>query len=295
VEKIKKYAVQIVGIFGTLACIALFIHAPSFPTPDKLLVFLIFVFMVFRQALAMLKHLLPFVAVILAYESFRSVADKLNSHVDFLSAPHFDVFVFRNLPTVYLQDWLWQGHVQWYDFVFYGAYMLHFIIPIGFAIIIWKTREKEYWRVITTYIITAFASFLTFLVLPAAPPWMASDQHYIQHIVRISSDVWYAMGLHDFPSVYNQLSPNPVAAIPSLHAAWATLLVIFVYKLYGKRWALLALIYPFLIYIGTIYQGEHYAFDELAGILYALVAYFVTPYIMRSAKRQWMKLSSRTN
>jgi hypothetical protein len=287
VNKIKKYIEQAIGIFGVVLCIALFVHSPSFPTPDKLLIFLVFVFMIFRQALTMLKRLLPFVIVILAYESFRSVADKLNSHVDYLLAPRFDNFVFRNLPTKYLQDWLWHGHVQWYDFVFYGAYMLHFIIPIALAILVWKTREKQYWRVISTYVVTAFAAFITFILLPAAPPWMASDNHYIQHITRVSSDVWYAMGLHDFPSVYNQLSPNPVAAIPSLHAAWATLLVIFAYKLYGKKWAALSSIYPFLIYVGTVYQGEHYALDELTGIAYAFAAYFATPYLMH----QLMKIN----
>jgi hypothetical protein len=292
-KKIKNNLERIVGIIGVILCGLAYIHAPSFPTPDKLLIFLVFVFMIFNQALAMLKHLLPFVAVILAYESFRSVADKLNSHVDYLTAPRFDQFVFRNLPTTYLQNWLWHGHVRWYDFTFYGAYMLHFIIPIALAILVWKTREKYYWRLVSTYVVTAFAAFITFLVFPAAPPWMASDGHYIHYIVRISSDVWFAMGLHDFPSVYNQLSPNPVAAIPSLHAAWATLLVIFVYKLYGKRWALLAAIYPFLIYVGTVYEGEHYAFDELTGILYAVAAYFITPYLMIKIKKTWLELRAK--
>jgi hypothetical protein len=283
-DKVKRYGEQAIGAAGTVIFLALFIANPSFPTPDKLLIFLLFVFMMFNQALAMLKHLLPFVAVLLAYESFRGVADKLNSHVNYTLAPQVDRLLFGNLPTVYLQNWLWSGHVKWYDFAFYIAYMLHFIIPIGLAILVWKTREKQYWRVINTYSLCAFMAFFTFLLLPAAPPWMAAQAHVIQPITRISSDVWYALGLKDFPSVYNHISPNPVAAIPSLHSAWATLLVIFVYRLYGRRWTLLACIYPFLIYIGTIYQGEHYAFDVITGILYAIAAYFITPYLMKNIK-----------
>jgi membrane-associated phospholipid phosphatase len=284
---------QGVGVFGTLFWILSFVLSPSFPTPDKLLILLICVFMIFKQAIAMLKRILPFVLVLLAYESFRGIADKLNSHVNYLLAPDVDKFLFGNLPTVYLQNWLWHGHVQWYDFVFYLAYMLHFILPLGLAILVWKTREKHYWRLVSTYAFTAFAGFLTFLLLPAAPPWMAARDHYIQPIVRISSDVWFALGLKDFPSVYNHISPNPVAAIPSLHAAWATLLVIFVYILYGKRWATLACLYPFLIYIGTIYEGEHYAFDVIAGIFYALGAYFATPYLMRKSTVIWHKLKPK--
>jgi hypothetical protein len=195
-EIIKKYLEQAIGVVGTIFCLVVFIHEPSFPTPDKILIFLTFVFMCLNQAVAMLKHLLPFVAVILVYESFRSVANKLNSHVNYLFAPTIDKFMFGNLPTVYLQNWLWRGHVQWFDFVFYLAYMLHFIIPIALAILIWKTREKHYWQVV----------------------------------------------------------------------------------------ALLAGIYPFLIYFGTVYQGEHYAFDVLAGIAYAIAAYLATPYIIKSTK-----------
>lgn len=282
---IRKYLEPLIGIVGVVASLAIFIKTPSFPTPDKILIFLAFVFMIFRQLSAMLKHLLPFVAIILAYESFRSMADKLNSHIDYLTAAHFDKLVFGNLPTVTFQSWLWTGHVRWYDFIFYGAYMLHFIIPIALAVLVWKTRERYYWRVVTTYVVTAFAAFFTYLLIPAAPPWLASQSNYIQPIERISSDVWAAMGLHDFPSYYNQLSPNLVAAIPSLHAAWATLLVLFVFKLYGGRWAAVAGIYPFLIFLGTIYQGEHYAFDVILGIVYGCLAYILTPHLINKLKR----------
>ena len=277
----KQKIYQLIGALGAIASIAAFIKSPSFPTPDKLLIFMTFIFMTVKQALSMLRRFLPFVAVLLVYESFRGMADKFNNHIDFLTAPHFDQFVFKNLPTIYLQDWLWRGHTMWYDFVFYFAYLLHFILPITLAVIIWKLREKQYWQFVNTYLVVAFGAFVTFFLLPAAPPWMASDLHYIPHITRISSDVWAAMGLKNFPSVYNHISPNPVAAIPSLHSAWATLLVIFVYKNFGKRWALVSAIYPLLIYVGTIYEGEHYAFDVLAGILYGVAGYLLTPWLMR--------------
>jgi hypothetical protein len=292
-NKNKVMALRAIGVVGALTCLILFINQPSFPTPDKLIVFMTFIFMMFSQAIQMLKKLLPFVAVILTYESFRSVADKLNTHVDYSFAPHMDKLLFGGLPTVYLQELLWHGNVSWYDFVFYFAYLLHFVIPIGLAVVVWKTREKQYWRVVNTYLVTAFLAFLTFLMFPAAPPWLASENHYIEPIVRVSSDVWQAFGLGDFPSFYSRISPNPVAAVPSLHAAWATLLVIFVYKLYGRRWAVLAAVYPLLIYVGTVYQGEHYAFDEILGVVYAIAGYKVTPYIMRWASSRAIQIRTK--
>jgi len=279
-QKRKISPAKILGLIGIVASLIAYAYRPSFPTPDKLFVFLVFIFMTVGQAREMIKRFLPFVAIMLVYESFRSIADKLNTHVDYLLAPHFDRWLFGNLPTVYLQDWLWRGRVSWYDYALYIPYLMHFILPLGLAVLVWQTREHWYWRVVWTYLATAFGAFLTFFLLPAAPPWLASQNNYIPHIERISSDVWAGLGIRNFPSFYNHITPNEVAAVPSLHAAWAVLLVIFVYKIYGRWWALAASIYPLLIFVGTIYEGEHYAFDVLAGLAYAVAGYKITPYIM---------------
>ncbi len=264
---------QVLGIIGTIACAAIFISRPSFPTPDKLLVFLTFIFMCFGQATAMLKRMLPFMGILLAYEMFRGIVPHLNHRVDYAFMPHADKWLFGTLPTAKLQSWLWHGHVQWYDFAFYLFYMLHFILPFALAIIIWKKREPAYWRYVATYLVVSFAGFLTFLAFPAAPPWMATQQGVIPPIRRISSDVWSHLGIQNFPSFYNHISPNPVAAVPSLHAAYATIFALFAFTLFGKKWGLLSLVYPFMIYVGTIYEGEHYAFDEIVGALYGVVAF----------------------
>jgi len=250
---------------------------------------LILAFMIFGEAWQMFKRVFPFVAVMFVYESFRGIADQLNRHIHYLIAPRFDHAIFGNLPTIYLQDWWWRGRPQWYDYALYLPYLLHFVLPLVLALVVWKTRAKYYWQVVGTYLVVAFGAFLTYFLLPAAPPWLASQNHYIPPITRISSQVWEGLGLSDFPSAYNQITPNQVAAIPSLHAAWATLLLIFVYKLFGRRWALLAALYPFAIFVGTIYEGEHYAFDVILGIIYAVVGYLVTPPLMRAIVKHYKR------
>ncbi|MEK7095679.1 MAG: phosphatase PAP2 family protein [Patescibacteria group bacterium] len=283
--KYREKIGQAVGIAGALASTWLFVRNPSFPTPDKLVVFMIFTFMIFKQALVMLRLFGPFILILLAYESFRSVADQLNGHVNYTLAPGIDDALFGNLPTVYLQNWLWDGHVRWYDLAFYLPYMLHFVLPIGLGVLIWKKRENYYWRFVTTYCLSAFMAFFTFLLFPAAPPWLAVQNNTIEPITRITSEVWGTLGVRDFPSFYNEITPNIVAAIPSLHAAWATLLSVFIFKYFGRRWGTLSLLYPFAIFIGTVYQGEHYAFDIIAGAVYAYVAYLLTPPLMRVGHR----------
>ena len=260
---------------GTVLCVVIFLRSPSWPTPDKLLVIMTFGAMIFGQAKQLLKRFLPFIGLLLVYESFRGLAHQLNARVNYLWMPEADRTIFGVLPTAWLQHAWWNGTLHWFDFAFYIFYMLHFIFPIGLGIVIWKLRDNYYWQYAANYILLSFLGFLTYLAFPAAPPWMASDKGLIEPVDRVSSSVWAALGIHDFPSVYNKIAPNPVAAVPSLHAAYATLFVIIVYKLFGKKWAALSFVYPLMIYVGTVYQGEHYAIDAILGILYALVAYML--------------------
>lgn len=281
----KNKIFKIIGVLGTIICIILFVKNPSFLTPDKILVFLIFVFMIFNQAIEMLKRFFPFVAILLVYESFRGVADSLNSRVEFMWMVDVDRWIGAGtLPTTTLQELWWNGYTMWYDFLFYIPYMLHFVLPITLAVYVWKRRASKYWQLVTSYVVVSFTGFIIFLLFPAAPPWMASDLGYIEPIQRISSDVWWLLGIKDFPSFYNEISPNPVAAVPSLHAAYATLFALYVTKLFKSKWRFIAWVYPILIYVGTVYQGEHYVIDEVLGALLAVIVFFATPFITKKLK-----------
>lgn len=286
----RKYILSGIGVLGTLLCVLVYLQQPSWPTPDKLLVFLTFIFMIFHKGWELLKRFTPFVALVLVYESFRGLVPHLNGNVNFMFMPGFDEAVFGTLPTITLQQWLWHGQVQWYDFAIYIVYMLHFVMPLALALLVWRFRPQQYWRVMASFVVLSFAGFLTFLAFPAAPPWMAARDGYIPQITRVSSEVWGALGVQDFPSVYNRISPNPVAAVPSLHSAYATLFALFVVRLFRTKWKYLALVYPAIIYFGTVYQGEHYVVDALLGIAYAFGVYKITPYMIQATKRTGRKL-----
>ncbi len=277
--KTKIY--RVIGGLGLAVTLAVYVAKPSFPTPDKLLIVLTFLGMLFGQAKELLKRLLPFVALLIVYESFRGLAHSLNSHVNYSLMAEFDKWLFGTLPTKSLQNLFWHGTVQWYDFLFYIVYMLHFVMPLALAVLVWKKRDSFYWHFVGSYLVLSFMGFLTYLIYPAAPPWMASDMGLIEPITRISSRVWFALGVHDFPSLYNKIAPNPVAAVPSLHAAYATLFAIIIYKLFGKKWGLIATIYPLLMFLGIVYLGEHYVFDVILGIGYAFITFLITERLFR--------------
>lgn len=258
-----------------------FIAQPSFPTPDKLFVFAVFLGLIVKQALQVCYRLGPFALLLFTYESFRGIATELNTRVNFMFMVDVDRYFFGELPTSALQRWWWDGSVKWYDYALYIPYMLHFLLPFVLAIVVWKFRESQYWRLITAYVSVSFFAFVVYVLFPAAPPWMASDLGYIEPITRVSSHVWATLGIHDFPSLYNEVTPNPVAAVPSLHATYATLFALFVIRFFKFRLRWLALVYPFCIYLGTVYQGEHYVFDEAVGALLAIAGYMWSPWLVK--------------
>lgn len=255
----------------------IFITRRIFWTPDTLFLILLGLFLVFGQARAFVKRFAPFVFWLLVYESFRSIANDLNAHVHYQAMINADRFAFAGfLPTDVLQHYWWHGTVQWYDFYFYFLYTMHFLAPVLMAVVIWKVRDTLYWPYVTAYIVLSFAASLTYVLFPAAPPWMAADNGYIAHIHRISSDIWQVMGVHNFSEFYSSLTPNQVAAVPSLHSAYPLLIVLFAARLFSWRrtWWLLA--YPVSVWVGVVYLGEHYVFDVVFGIFYALAAYKAT-------------------
>lgn len=250
----------------------------TFWTPDTLFIVLLVIFAVFGQARGFLVRFFPLVSLILLYEIFRGIADDLNGSVHYTEMIDFDRWMFLgHLPTVVLQEWWWRGHVQWYDFYFYFLYTLHFLMPVILAVIIWKKADKHYWQFMWAIVGLSFAAFVTYIVFPAAPPWMASLDGYIDEPMRrVSSDIWWAMGITNFSEIYNNLPANPVAAVPSLHSAYPLLFSMFITGLFGLKKYWWVYIYPVSLWFGVVYTGEHYVIDVILGALYAVLAYYAS-------------------
>jgi hypothetical protein len=270
--------------------LAIIITERTFWTPDVLFVILLALFIVFGQTRAFLLRFAPLILLLLAYESFRSLIPHLNGHVHYFEMIRFDHAIAGGItPTARLQNILWHGHLNWYDFYLYFLYTIHFLMPIALGVLIWKKfGDTKYWQFMTALLLLSYLAFLTYLLFPAAPPWMASDLKYMEPIHRISSDVWWAMGIKDFSSFYAKLSPNPVAAVPSLHSAYPTLFALFIVNLFKGKKFWLVWIYPASIWFGVVYLGEHFVFDVILGVAYAFLAFYATNAFFKwQSKKQW--------
>lgn len=251
----------------------------SFLTSDIIFVLLLPVFFLYGKGVDYVKRFFPFVAIIIFYDSLRSLVPFFVHDAHFFEMINFDKFIGGGqLPTVNLQNVLYHGQLHWYDYYFYFSYLLHFLAPYLIAIVIWKFRTAAYWRFITALIVLSYGAFITYLIFPAAPPWMASNVGYIDHVTKISTAVWFGWGIHSYSNIYATLNANPIAAVPSLHAAYPLLDLFFINRLFGKKFAIPFAIYPLTVWFGVVYLGEHYVFDVLLGIVYAFVAFYGTEF-----------------
>jgi membrane-associated phospholipid phosphatase len=147
------------------------------------------------------------------------------------------------------------------------VYALHFVVPLAFAALVWQYRRGKYWRFMIALLLTSYAAFVTFMLVPTAPPWLASWAGSLDD-VRLIHHSSYSF------FIYNKASPNPVAAMPSLHASYPWLFFLFAIHLWGKRGAPVIL-YAFAVFLACVYLGHHYMADIIGGVIYATVAFYV--------------------
>ena len=72
-----------------------------------------------------------------------------------------------------------------------------------------------------------------------------------------------------------QTYANNVAAMPSLHAAYSLLLVLFLWRLVPRWTRPLLALYPPAMAFALVYAGEHFVVDCLAGWVYAAATFVV--------------------
>lgn len=233
-----------------------------------------------RAAVQVVVDWLPFTAVLLLYDRTRGVADGLGISLheqDVLSA---EKWLFGGTePTLWLQQQLYDAaHVHWYDALITLVYTSHFLATPVLAAVLWL-RDRTLWlRYITRVIVLAVAGLLTYCVFPEAPPWMAARDGLTEPVARLSARGWiwlHASNLNDVLAHAQEDGSNPVAAMPSLHVAFAVLVAVTIGARLRSRWRWLLVLYPLAMGFTLVYTGEHYVLDLVAGAGYALAVHLL--------------------
>ncbi len=209
----------------------------------------------------------------LSYEYLRGLVPNLTTSAHIFPMIKFDQTVFGVVPTLKLQEIFSDTSVHWYDNLAVFLYMSHFVVPMMFGFIFWLFKKEFFKDYYMSLLVLSYMAFITYIIFPAMPPWMASADGFIPPITHIMDKVFANFAVpFALPSVYRFFGANLVAAVPSLHGAYPFLILLFILKKF-KMWGFLALPYVVGVWLSVVYLGEHYVFDILVGVLYATVAF----------------------
>ena len=225
-----------------------------------------------REILQLVLDWLPIVVVLSAYDFSRGTADSLGIGVHVHPMIDFDRFVFfGTTPTEWLQARLYTPDTTaWWDVAFTLVYTSYFIVPFAVAGVLWARDRPSFRRFARRVVVLALLGLATYIAFPAAPPWMASESGLLEVVHRTTSDGWSVLGTGTAGLFSEgQASVNLVAAVPSLHSAFAALVAMFLWGRVRPWLRPLLALYPLAMGLTLIATGEHYFFDVLLGWLYA--------------------------
>ena len=235
----------------------------------------------------MLLEWLPFFGLLVAYDYLRGAASVANEDAHILPQIAVDrALAFGGqVPTVWLQERLYDpDRVPWYDIATWCVYMTHFFVIWIVAAVLWRFAHDRFRRYVAVLVTLTLFGFLTYWLYPAQPPWLASELGEIGPVDRVVPTVWGHLG---FPTAQTLFETgdglvNLVAAMPSLHAAYPFMLLLFFWS--SGWWVRIGLgLYTVAMAFVLVYGGEHFIVDALFGYVLALLAFAVVDGVPRVA------------
>jgi membrane-associated phospholipid phosphatase len=235
--------------------------------PDYLLLVMVPLALLTGRFFAFLRDWVPFIALFLGYEAVRGIAPKSGIPVHYRYVIRVDRALFGGTdPTQWLQAHL--GSLRWLAIACTVVYFCHFIIPIAVGMVLWLVDRVQFLRFAVALLAMSFAAFVVFLLVPVAPPWLASHHHLLPHVRSLIA----------LPSAvspyYNWLDPDNAAAFPSLHAAFPLLAALALWPV-TRRGAAVAFAWSAAVWFSVVYLGQHYVTDVIGGIVFAVGTWLI--------------------
>lgn len=238
---------------------------------------------------------LPLIAVIFVYDLLRGVADGLVFSAHESPQIRVERALFGTpVPTVRLQEHFWHGanHLRWWDYAAWFLHLTHFFLTFVALAVIWVFAREQFSRYAAMVCVLSLTGFATYVLYPAVPPWMAARHGNLGESNRIVALVWHHLPISSGGAIFEHGKgyANDVAAIPSLHTAFAVLFTLYVWRLVPRYVRPLLAIYPVAMSVALVYLGEHYVVDCILGWIYAIFAFVSVNWAFELRARRALRL-----
>ncbi|WP_447639854.1 MULTISPECIES: phosphatase PAP2 family protein [Chitinophagaceae] len=160
--------------------------------------------------------------------------------------------------------------------------------PIFFGLYLFYTnRRKQYFDFALSFLLVNFIGFIIYYAYPAAPPWYVALHgfEFTPHTPGNTAGLGRfdaAFGIHLFEGMYAK-SSNVFAAMPSLHAAYPTITLIYALKNKVRLGSLLFIFLMLGIWFAALYTSHHYVLDVLMGIFCTISGYFLYQFLYKKS------------
>lgn len=189
-----------------------------------------------------------------------------------------------------LHDYWLVHHWPVLDLVCAIPYATFILWCIAFGVYLYMKNRPAMRLFMWGFFLLNLAGFVTYHVLPAAPPWYFHAHGCVVDLATRASEgpalarVDELTGIHYFHGMYSKAS-SVFGALPSLHCAYPMLLVLMGWSTFGWKLRALTISYAFLMIFSAVYLDHHWVLDGLLGYTYAvLISIFLKAVARRRQK-----------
>jgi len=278
-------AILILATIGLISSLAVIFDKFTFVPKILIVLVIVFVALITRSLRALLNEWYIYIAFVYLFDSFRGLIYinicKSGYPVFALYAYNLEKAIFGFIPSIKLQEKFIlssdQIHFGWIEKLvtfLHGSHFLAFLL-VGLAIWVYKRNLFNFYKISFYQLISL--GLLNYFLIPTAPPWLLSNFFHLDSPLIRFNRIIYNYAIPDISSAFDS---NPVAAMPSLHAAFPILCSMLLWKAFGWK-AILFVFYSLALIFGIVYTGDHYFVDILAGFILALFCFLATPSIIK--------------
>jgi membrane-associated phospholipid phosphatase len=173
------------------------------------------------------------------------------------------------MPTVRLQRALGrEGRVLPHDTFLSAVHWSWFFFPHGSVLYILLRHHSQFAHSAPQMAAVFDLGLLGYWLVPTAPPWWAGQQGHMPPVRRIMTEAGERAWGNLWEPLYDSLSGNPFAAMPSLHFATSVMAAHLLADT-GRTAGVLGWTYAGTLGFALVYLGEHYVADLIAGLALA--------------------------
>lgn len=144
----------------------------------------------------------------------------------------------------------------------------HFGLFLLFGLALWHLRRDHFGLFRRAFVLAMAVGLIGYAAIPTAPPWLAAQFDAVPPVPHVVERIYTSY----VPELYGMFATNPVAAMPSLHAAFPAMCAAIGWRAFGKGMGIVLGLYAVLVMLALVYLGEHYAVDVVAGVAVAALA-----------------------